>query len=353
MLRVSRTACPPRASRPTARAMSRASGRLSSSADRARYASARYSRTWRPYCGVQAHEYPGNLESLTAEQAGLLRRGHQGGELGPRVDAKLGVSVRQVRLDRVHAHVQAAGDLLVGQSERGKLDDPAFAGREGIVARAPSADPAELGRRLCGPAWAAERVELALRQRQRLPGRPSLARRALLLAEHEQGASPLETQSEPRVPGRGLGELLRRLAGRQVEHGRAPLDRRAGPRMLLLRGERAEPSGYRAGTVRLAAPHERLDQVAGYGKGARLIDMLALGVLPYGAQQADCLVWVIVEQRRDPRGARGLEPVPAEARRLRTLPHHSRVPRRFGRNPRYGGEQGTHPGTHGAHVGQS
>src|SRR5215469_6563382 len=236
-----------------------------------------------------------------------------------------------MRLDRVHGHVQATRDLLVGHALGGQLDDSPLADGQLVVGTAPTADPAEFLGRALGPAGAAELVEDFPGPRERVAGGPALVGPALLVTQREQGAGLLVSQAEPLVAVRSARQTDRRLLlvlARQQQDGRAPPRRDAGPGVPLARREQAQPLGHRPGSLVLVALDERFHQVSGHWERTGLVDLLAQWVLPDDTEQISRLLRLARAEGGHPGRTRGLEPVPAESGRLARARSRS-VPRRI------------------------
>ena len=101
--------------------------------------------------------------------------------------------------------------------------------------------------------------------------------------------------------------------------------------MLLPVGQVTQPRGHAERLVQLPELDHRLDQFGRDRKHTRLLDALALGVLPHRAQAVRRPLRLVRQQPRDPQCTQALEPVPAEPAGLRGSD------RRFGPSLRFAG----------------
>src|SRR5215208_4435823 len=151
--RNSEPAPPPRTSAPPPARASRMSARARRG--RGREGSARRRRTCRHATAASTNAKSSELLDFEAHSATFRE---PAGERSTRSNSKLPVDVREVCRDRVLAHEQRRGDLLVRASLRGELRDTTF--RLGdALGRAPAADATELAARPLRPQTCAELLE--------------------------------------------------------------------------------------------------------------------------------------------------------------------------------------------------
>jgi hypothetical protein len=230
------------------------------------------------------------------------------------MDAELGVGVGEVNLHRVDRHEQAPGDLLVRQPARRQVDHPLLGRRQTARwCRPLGPEKVELITCLPGPARRAKRIELRARRLERPPCRRALPGAPCLPAEPEQRPGPVEAQAKLAVAGGRVGQsrggtLV--VPGGEPGHRRAATGRGQCPRMFLALRQIAQMGGDRVCLGDPAQPHQRFDQVASHGKGARVGYALAQGVFPDLAQGTGRPLGLMGEQRGDPARPQHLQLVP-------------------------------------------
>ena len=165
-------------------------------------------------------------------------------ELGA-ADAELAVDVREVRLDRAHAHEELGGDLLVGAALGRELGDPPLGLGQLVGGRRAAADPPELRPRLLRPQPRAQLLEDRERLLERLAGGPLLLR----LPAH-------------RRPGRAAcGRARAGRAAVQLGEGALEGRERAGE-VALGGGEQAAAARGRGDGPRAPEPRARVARTA-------------------------------------------------------------------------------------------
>ena len=121
--------------------------------------------------------------------------------------------MREVRLDRAHAHEELGSDLLVRPPLRCELGDSPLRLGQLVGGRRATADPSELCPCLLGPEAGSELLEDGERSLERLAGRPLLLGLPAHDAKAEERAGALERVRMLLELGQGV------LEGSKGRHG--------------------------------------------------------------------------------------------------------------------------------------